>query len=744
MAKKTLFEETTEEETMISEATEAAAFPVVRHSLSGLYVWTQLGPLPAHPDVPQPAPVSLEATEEGPEGTTAAAEPSMLPTLFQRQELRLDIDGTYPLFVASGTLFRGITTPVQWIAKLVKSPVIPNLFTGSIWYKDPAGAPFPYTKVSIKVNKGPLLALDTALVTYSGGVAPVTLLFRHKSAYFHPMNFECDFQAGITPETSYNTGSHPNRPASLPVENLTIATVYRRAGFEVTTTPGGAVPLSGAGADSKWSDAEMDDAMLHFWSHYANAPQWAAWAFFAGQHEMGSGLGGIMFDDSGPYQRQGTAIFYDSFISHAPAGDPNPTAYVERMKFWTAVHELGHTFNLAHSWQKALPVSWIPLVNDPAALSFMNYPYLYPGTSPSETAFWKNFQFRFTSDELLFMRHAPGRFVEQGFAAWFDHHGFQQANTSSDPAFRLEVRTNRSTPALEYLEPLTIEMKLTNVSTQPVLVSDDVLLGVENMTIVTKRDGQPARQFKPFAKYCRRSPRVVLKPSESKYESLFVSSGLLGWNISDPGNYTVQVALHMENEDIVSNPLRLRVAPPVNHEQEVLAQDFFSEEVGRILTFDGSQFLTQGNNVLNEVVEKLKNQKVAVHARVALGMAQARDYKRLKFKEAAVAFGPAAQAGAVIESKPASFKEARTEFVAAFKQPEVAAESLGHIDYKYYIDRFTDFLEKEGATQEALGLQDQLLQTLTSRKVLDSVLNEIRDRRDQFEGKPKRPIRAAS
>jgi hypothetical protein len=46
--------------------------------------------------------------------------------------------------------------------------------------------------------------------------------------------------------------------------------------------------------------------------------------------------GGIMFDDIGPNHRQGTAIFIDSFISQAPAGDANAAAWVRRMRVYRA------------------------------------------------------------------------------------------------------------------------------------------------------------------------------------------------------------------------------------------------------------------------------------------------------------------------------------------------------------------------------------------------------------------------
>jgi hypothetical protein len=112
------------------------------------------------------------------------------------------------------------------------------------------------------------------------------------------------------------------------------------------------------------------------------------WVFFASLHEVGPSLGSIMFDGIGPNHRQGTAVFHNSFIADPPDGDLNPAAWVQRMRFWTVCHEMGHSFNLAHSWQKAYGTPWIPLPNEAEARSFMNYPHNVLG---GESAFFADF-----------------------------------------------------------------------------------------------------------------------------------------------------------------------------------------------------------------------------------------------------------------------------------------------------------------------------------------------------------------
>ncbi len=661
------------------------------------------------------------------------AEAISFPLLTQSEELRLDVDGRYPLMTASGTVTGGLTTRVNWIAKLKSAGS--NQWTGAIWYKEGTTTTFPYTAVKIRVVRSSFWSSPFAEVTYyGGGVAGVKRTFKYVSPYIRSVEFEFDAVQGVTPATSIQTHAHPTRPATLPNETLTIETVFQRAGFQVTKSGGDSVvPLSGAGANAKWSDMEMHDAMQSYWSRFANKPQSSLWVLFASLHEMGTGLGGIMFDDIGPNHRQGTAMFNDSFIANAPATDPAKPAWVQRMRFWTAVHEMGHAFNLAHSWQKALGTPWIPLANEPEARSFMNYPFNVAG---GQTAFFADFEFRFSDGELLFMRHAPEKFVEMGNAAWFDHHGFEQAEQPAEPPCRLELRTNRAEPRFEFMEPPMLELKLTNVSSQPQAVDANALSDAEHLTIIVKKDGRPARTFVPYANYCLKPAQVAVLPNESLYEPLFISAGRGGWELAEPGNYTVQVALKHDGQDIVSNPLRLRIEPPRDFEEERLSQDFFSDDVGRVLTFDGSQYLQKGNDTLREVVDRFGERRVAHHARVALGNPLMRDYKLLDVEgDESSSLASAAAAGGKIRTRSAQEDEARKELHEALvERSDDAAETLGHIEYNYYMTRQAEWLAEQGESGEAADINDCLATTLADRGVPQRLIRDIEAKRDMYGG----------
>jgi len=686
--------------------------PLMR-PVSGLYEWRfQIAvpqPIPFEPNLPiTPVPVRTAKGESVAEIRTLSPALSIL----MREELRLDVDGLYPQRTASGTLFGTRGPTVHWVASLASAGA--NSWAGSIWYKDGQAASFPYTRVRIQVTRN--ITPVSARITYSGGgLADLVRTLEYRSPYFRKVNFEFDCAQGVNPVLDVQTHAHPNRPATLASETLSIQTVFRRAGFDVATSAGpSVVPLTGAGPNARWSDQEMHDAMQTYWSKFANAPQWALWTFFASLHEQGTSLGGIMFDDIGPNHRQGTAIFTNAFIANPPSGDAAPVAWVRRMRFWTAAHEMGHAFNLAHSWQKALGTPWIPLANEPEARSFMNYPYNVAG---GQTAFFANFAYRFSNGELLFMRHAPERFVQQGNADWFDDHGFEQQKVSSEPGFKLELLAPRGGGRFEFLEPVVIDVRLTNIGDEPRLVSDKVLADIDEMTVIIKRQGRAAREYVPFARKCFQKRSVVLAPGASITDSIFVAVGRNGWDIAEPGNYMIQVALHLDDEeDIISTPLMLHVSRPNTYDEENLASEFFNEDVGRVLAFDGSRVMESACDTLREAAEMLKQRRVSVHARVALGSALAQDCKMLDLKAGGVrGLAAATAAGARIHVAGASERDAREALEVLIKQPALAAETLGHTDYAYYVGQFKDLLGVSTVPEAAAHDTDLLPEVLMKR-----------------------------
>src|SRR5262249_46427714 len=140
---------------------------------------------------------------------------------------------------------------------------------------------------------------------------------------------------------TYNTGS---LPSGGPARSLSVVGAYAEAGLQMIPTAGSDVINVVEAVDNKWSNAELHVSMQKHLTLWKNLPQWAVWQVVAQLHDLGPGLYGIMFDQQGK-QRQGCAVFH--------TGIGGTTADKLRLQLYTYTHELGHCFNLMHSWQKS-------------------------------------------------------------------------------------------------------------------------------------------------------------------------------------------------------------------------------------------------------------------------------------------------------------------------------------------------------------------------------------------------------
>lgn len=664
----------------------------------------------------------------------------IIPINTLRINVRVDVDRFFPqnrISIEVSRLFpRSTTHIIANVTSDVCSGINHRTVKADVVYRDGSASLLPGSKVEFRARRGRGFAYGKyELVMYDPGQRKRKYNLTFESRYFDPVVFEVDRvdNAGSI-VTSYDTGSHPTRPTDLPSETLSLESVFERTGFDVQMSPGTTtIPVGDAGANGTWSDAEMHNAMVTYWSHFANRPQWSMWILYAGQHDLGHGLGGIMFDDIGPQHRQGTAIFTDSFIQDVPTGDPDPTAWRNRMQFWTAVHEMGHAFNLAHSWQKALgrPAApgdpWIPLANDPEARSFMNYPFRVSG---GESAFFSDFRFRFTDEELQFMRHAPRRFVQMGNSDWFDNHGFEAPSALQLTGnWELKIRPNRSSNGYQFLEPVVMELKLTNTSGESTSLDKDMLQDGSHITVFLQREGGETKQWRPLMTRCHESHDDALAHGESIYGSHVISTSTNGWLIDEPGFYKLQAAIDLTTEIVVSNVLRIYVGPPASREEVAIAPDYFSEEVGRVLTFQGAPVLSEATDVLRTVAETCPDNPAARHARVATEAPGLRRFKNLNLKDGA------RDSMELVSSKPTVESSADALREALLDEPDAAADTIGHISYFSTLRTLAEALEDSGDTDQAVDLMSTTIDVMKQRDILKSVIynaeRRLKNRKDR-------------
>lgn len=638
-------------------------------------------------------------------------------------EARLDVDGTYPQMEFSLILSN---FSCHYVAHM--QSVSDNKWEGDIWYRQ--------NNIDVQVDN---VIPNKLVAEYIPDSTVKSLKFTYKrdstdlwsgtipriSDYFRPTQFEIDYEQGIEQWLTYNTNSLP-RPAEVGDEELTLEKSFGRAGIEVTrASQVNEVSSIVTGVDPRWSQTELHDAMLANWSRDEGTP-WAMWVFLAKEFENdpGSVTFGIMFDTIGSFQRSGTAVFSQSIADFYPPGTPNRDAIIKRHHFRTLIHEIGHGYNLLHSWQKTFGTPWISsVVNEPGAGSFMNYPNRYPG---GENAYWRDFAFRFSDQELLFLRHAPEAFVNMGTADFGANHAeitptieLMQELSNLDPeraTLKLELRVNKERPVFQYMESVALELKLTNISNQPRSVEKTILKDLGHMTISITRNQSETRQYRSYARPCYAQEEIALQPGESLYSSIFLSAGSLGWYLADPGSYEVTVALETEGEDsdeqeVISASFSLHVLQPNiqrRREEERFAQDFFSDDVGRILAFQGSLLLNSGNNILQELTERFPRINAATHAQVALASPKLKDFKTMDFSNQQP----------VIRVKNAELEEASQELKKVLIDRGVkSADTLGHICFKQISDKLSQELANQDEKKTAVAVEENILQVMNKRGV---------------------------
>jgi hypothetical protein len=475
---------------------------------------------------------------------------------------------------------------------------------------------------------------DVVFTTISGTITKYICI--KKSPYFRDIELELDMTKSVTEKPllpTYDTHWHSNRPAELSRRTLTLHECYREAGINLSGNPRNNIIDDSAASFMNWDDDELYDAMATYYSHYNKTlPAWKMWGFLCGKYEKDNVLG-IMFDADVRFssqvnkpQRRGFAVFKNNplfvdLILNSETPTNEKQAHTMRQYLRTFVHETGHTFNLIHPWKK----------DNPSSLSWMNYPKNYPygpnDPRNNEDEYWNNFRFRFDDEELIHMRHGDRESVIMGGDPWssggqiVDKSSFPKLSENGSPIEFLL----RSKNHFDYMEPIEIELRLKNLLEFPITV--DILLNPEygRVKVFIVAPNGSISQFDPLLVKESNPTAFPLMPidngtegSDRYSETILLTYGKGGFYFSQPGDYQIQAIYQgFENIVIPSNILRIRVRPPVSNEEDNMAYDFFTYQVGMNLYLRGSQssFLADGKRKLEEIfnlgISNSMNAKIA-------------------------------------------------------------------------------------------------------------------------------------
>lgn len=496
----------------------------------------------------------------------------------RRWTLHLDLDGSDPGVRISLVLPFADGSTAHLVAELVAQA------DGS-WTAAPVDAPL----------RGLRLAPDLARIELDHEGDLLSLDLVREQAAFRRLGVEVDLESGVDWPLELATAVEIDGVAR---DRLGLPEVFAAAGLELSLLGGGSRVLEtehdGPGDyDAAWDDVELHDAMLASWQRPADDP-WFAWLFLASLHEDGRDLAGLMFD--GPAspdapQRQGCAGFRDAWLHRAVTGGGTslgvPAEEAPRNRFFTLVHELGHCLNLAHSFEKGLlppeiegAGAWMPTESEPDAASFMNYPSEVPG-------FWERFAWRFTADELRFLRHAPESAVVMGGSPFFVDH----ALAASRGAVSVEIGG-----ATDFgpTEPVHLAIRLRNQGPRSYVIGTRRGIPRDALLLLVKGP-EGWRALRPFQRAIRVGGRGLLRPGQSRAAAVYVGAEPgTGGVFRTPGRYEVQVALVDAGGVVaVSAPAAIHVREPASKAEEAAAAALQSDRVARLYAFGGSNVLLE-------------------------------------------------------------------------------------------------------------------------------------------------------
>jgi hypothetical protein len=493
-----------------------------------------------------------------------------------------------------------------------------------------------------------------AKVTFSNdaGDGEDTFGCKFSSPFFRTVEYEVDNLEGTEVFDSYDTKSFPS---GGPPRTLSLVTAYAEAGIEMVPSAGAnVIPKEGnqpfGGFDRKWSDAEIHSSMLTHFSLLDQAAQgdperegrWKLWMLVATEHVQAD-MRGIMFDHWWNRHRQGCAVFYN-VINKDDKKDPDPDGLKRRRgALRTYVHEMGHCFNLIHSWEKSTANPPIP--NRPSSLSYMNYVTRFPG---GPKLYWEKFAFEFDDPELLHLRHAFREEIIMGGnafgtdAAELDPQVFSKPLGDAGLCLRLESRKS-----FMLCEPVVVELKLSRratYSSKSVHQSIHPDRGFVQLAI-RKPDGRVV-SYRPLAARCVESELTVLDCEQPTiYASAYIGYGRDGFYFDQAGFYQLVAVYYSPcGAEVVSPPLTLRVRNPLDEAEEEIADLYYGHDQGALFYLLGSdsEYLSSGNRSLDNVLDKYPGHPLSIHALLVKGVNEGRRFKTITREKRLAARAPRA------------------------------------------------------------------------------------------------------
>jgi hypothetical protein len=357
----------------------------------------------------------------------------------------------------------------------------------------------------------------------------------------------------------------------------------------------------------------------------------------------------------------------------------------------------------------------------------MNYDWRYDDRNGVDS-FWNNFHFRFDDEELLHMRHGDRVSVIMGGDPWSSGGHLEsppEAFTRSEAGAPVELML-RSNGYFDFMEPVSIELRLRNAAAAPVEIDARLATEFGNVAVFIRRPDGRIVMHGPIMCQLGDPIRRTLEPlradgkneGKDRYSELVpLAYGGAGFSFDEPGDYQIRAVYDALGITVSSNTLKLRVGRPATREEDRFAADYFSHQVGMSLYLGGSQspFLGKGMDVLRETVAQFKDSPAALKAaRILAKSAGRRFHRRADDRRKLVC---------THEADPA---EALRLTASALDFYERTPRKQLNLAYHQLVRERSDYLIQQGDIDVAHNELDALCRNLEGRDVHPPVLAAIK------------------
>lgn len=374
-----------------------------------------------------------------------------------------------------------------------------------------------------------------------------------------------------------------------------------------------------------------------FSNHRSDLPfgpdTWHIWLLICSRLGTTDALG-MMFDETPPY-REGVAVFadprlgddddVDSWAREKHIGDV-PLAILR-----TALHEVGHAFNLYHPRDDAHPV--------PAGTTLMNQTADLMDRATPTSGFPSNSVLVFHEHNCRSLIHSPDPQVRPGWKPFgYGHGGVGSApNQGGDLTFdrsqrRSGLRLDLTLPDRVYIGEFSIaDLRVSNEGDADETVISALNAREDHLRLrVTTPDGSKRRIKSPVLVCSNRRP-TTLGPQDSQQGFVQLLHANRGHPFEQAGRHVVTAELDAGPTVLRSDPQTVVVGTPAGETESTLSSFGLDETIGRSVGLGYPTDGTEGAEKLEAVADAFPRTDLGTAAALILANASAReryDYRR--------------------------------------------------------------------------------------------------------------------